>query len=203
MSQNTRISDDWGWFPPLMGTPKSSDEVILVRDGTTYKATQEQMSRADGQGWVWLVDSINTSENKQSISSGTRTQLTINGLGSDTSIEYRDGLPPNIWSDDKFKPSAVGESYLIRLQFMLTQTQSGNNHYADISLDIGDGGSNIIWDSTYSIIKGQGVEAFVSFAIPVFVRDGFYNNGGRFFIEATRNIEIWDRRIMIQRLSKP
>lgn len=174
-----------------------------MRDGAAYKATQAQLSRADGQGWVWIVDSEHTSSNKQSISSDTRTQLTIDGLGADSFSDYRDGLPADIWSNDKFNPAAVGESYLIRLQFMLTQTQGGNNHYADISLDIGDGDSNIIWDSTYSMIKGQGVEAFVTFAIPVFVREGFYTNGGRFFIEATRNIDIWDRRIMIQRLSMP
>ena len=203
MAQNHEIANDWGWFPSLMDTPRHTDEVILMRDGQAYKATQKQMMQADGQGWVWYVDSANTSSNKQSISSGVNTQLTIDKLGGDTFTEYRDGLPADIWNNNTFNPHAVGESYLFRLQFMLSQSSSGSGKYADVSIDIGDGGENVIWDSTYSIIKGQGVDAFVSFTIPVFVREGFYNNGAKFYIEANVDIDIWDRRIMIQRMSQP
>lgn len=203
MAQNHEIANDWGWFPSLMDTPRHTDEVMLMRDGQAYKATQKQLMQADGQGWVWYVDSANTSSNKQSISSGVNTQITIDKLGGDTFTEYRDGLPADIWNNNTFNPQAVGESYLLRLQFMITQTQGGNDHYADVSLDIGGGESNVIWTSTYSMIKGQDVSAFVSFTIPVFVRESFYYNGGKFYIEASSNIDIWDRRIMIQRMSQP
>ena len=204
MSINHKLSNDWVWFESLKGTPQPSDEVVIVRNGRAYKATQRQLMQADGQGWVWVVDSANTSASKQSILSGNRTALTIDGLGADSFSTYRDGLPNNIWGSDKLNPAAVGESYLLRLQFSITQTGSGNNKYAEVSFDIGDGGGpNVVWTQTHPLIKGQSAIENVSLTLPVFCREGFLSNGGKFYIEANTNINIWDRRIMIQRMSQP
>lgn len=202
MSENIKMQNAWGWFPPYKGTPGRASEVALWEGGVVYRATQDQMRRADGRGWVWLTDSVHTTSNRQAIAADTRTEITIDGLGAATDTRFRDGLSLDVWADDKLRPQAVGETYLIRLQMKISPTASSAGEYYEIDLDVG-GALGVIWEASNSMVKGQSVTDFISVTIPVFCLETFFANGGSFNFTGSVGVQLWDKAILIQRMSQP
>jgi hypothetical protein len=196
------LQDSWQWLTPYKGTPPRTSEVTLWDDGNLYRATQDQMRRADGRGWVWITDGTNTSGNKQSITADTRTLITIDGEGAATDTRFRDGLSLAVWSDDALRPQDTGETYMLRLQMKISPTTSSAGEYLELDLDVG-GDLGIIWQNSQTIPKGQGVTDFISVSIPVFCLETFFTNGGQFYFTSSVPVNLWDKAIMIQRMSQP
>lgn len=203
MAANTNIQDDWQWFPDYQGPLTNGDQFIIVKDGVSYKATREQVRQGMGLGWVWYTDSQHTSAAKQSITADTRTLITINKLGAATETRFRDGIPVETYNSNTLFPQAVGETYELRLQFKISPTASSAGEYIVVDLDIGDGGSVLIYESTRPLAKGQGVTDFVTLPIPIFCLETFFANGGKFYITPSVGIQLWDKAIFIQRVSQP
>lgn len=202
MSQNTRLSDDWPWFPPYNGTPSAAAEVPLWENGRVYRATQAQMRRADGRGWLWYTDATHTAASKQSISADARTLFTVDGAGAATDTRFRDGLPVSVWASNTLQPQAAGESYSLRLQYKAQPAVSGAGEYITLQLDIG-GTLATIYEETRPILKGSSVVSSFVYAIPVFCLETFFANGGQFYVTPSANITLWDKAIFILRTSQP
>lgn len=155
-------------------------------------------------GWVNLSDSQYTQDSPLSVSAISKTQITIDSLGSATNQEYADGLHASIWEENRFKPFARGEAYSIRLTFTVAQATSGSGHFITVDADIGTDQSPFLTASqSVPLIKGQGVPALVTIAIPFFCLDTFGKNGARLFLTPSVDITAWGFGIFIQRTFTP
>lgn len=200
MSENREIANDWGWFPPYGGTPLSSDETIIVSEGVAYRATMQQMRRADGRGWVNIADAAHTEVSPQSITSGNRTLLTLDALGATTNYDYRDGIPTDVWSGDKFHAQASGETYMLRLTMIVDPATGASGNYLDLEVDIGSPIGQI-YQTVTPLLKGAASR--FSFAIPIFALNTFLANGAEFYVTSNVNCDIWGKALFIQRMSQP
>lgn len=200
MSENHEIANDWDWFPPYKGTPLSSDEVILVSEGVVYAARVSQLRQSDGRGWINISDSEHTEASPQAVSKDTRTLLTLDALGATTNYTYRDGLHQDTWSNDTFFAQEVGETYLLRPSFIVDPATGASGNYLEIELDIG-APVGVIFQFTVPLIKND--PSRFSFTIPTFALDTFLANGAKFYVTPNVNCDIYDKALLIQRMSRP
>lgn len=155
-------------------------------------------------GWINVADGQYTSGAPLAISAGVKTQITIDGNGAATNREYANGMQSDAWSDNKFKPSDVGECYNLRLTATITQASSGSGHFATFDADIGtDGSPNIAVSQPVPLVKGQGNPTILSIAAPFFTLQAFGLRGARLFITPSVDVTMHGAEIFIQRTFKP
>jgi hypothetical protein len=159
-----------------------------------------------GTGWCNHFDNQYTSLSKLPVTAGTRTKVTNNSLLSNIT-EY---LPPDAsgcwWnpSTNKFMPSNVGDFYIVRFQFRCDST-AVQGAYVLTELDISDpgvSGSNIVWQHTSALVRGQGIEHTFCLTIPAFTMQTFVTNGGEFYITPSHDTNFWDFGIIINRIHR-
>ena len=153
-------------------------------------------------GWTLQDDAAHTSAAPLAIAATTRQLMTIDGFGSGTNTTYRPAIMENIWANDRINPIVEGETYSLRLDFILrpSVTTAG---YATLDLDIGSGSQINIVSRRIDLSKGSGVEHDISVAFPIFCLATFNANGGRFFITPTINVDLYDKSIFIERSYVP
>lgn len=155
-------------------------------------------------GWINVADSQYTQGAPRTILSGVRTQLTVNGGGATTEMRFADGLPPDAWDGNKFKPVAVGEAYLLRVVCTVSQSTSGSGHYVTFEADIGtDAVPFVTAAQSVPLIKGQGLPTLVTVTGPFFCLETFGRNGMRVFVTPSTDITLWGAAIFIQRTFRP
>lgn len=155
-------------------------------------------------GWVNVADSQYTSGSPLAITGGSSAQITINGLGAATNTTYADGMHSDVWSENRFKPFALGEAYTLRLTLTAVQATSGSGHYVTFEADIGtDAVPFISASQSVPLIKGQGVPTLITIAAPFFCLDTFGRNGARLFLRPSVDITAYGFAIFIQRTFQP
>lgn len=153
-------------------------------------------------GWLLFADGQHTVGSPQAVTADTSTLITIDGLGSGTEDEFRRGINNDVWSDNTLRPNAVGESYLIRLNMRVSKAVS-NDAYLEVDLGIGENFATLVADERRPLTKGSGAQDNISLTFPVYCLSEFGRNGGRFFVVASENVNIWNKSIFIQRLFTP
>lgn len=187
---------NWPEIPSATEDQKrAADLLIRTDDG------RELRTGYDG-GWLNIADATHDVDNKQAISADTSTLMTIDGEGDTTENRYRRGLDLDVWSDDTFRPRAVGEAYMVRITMRAAKATSQDTTI-ELDLGIGTGFATIISDERRPMTKAQGVGDVLSFVYPIFCLETFGTFGGRFFIRASRNITVWNKAIFIQRTHSP
>lgn len=156
----------------------------------------------EGPGWVYYKDSVYDNASRLSITSGTRTLFSVDGLGSGTETSYRDTLPTDLWDSNTINPSAVGEAYSVRMGFEAAPTVTGDG-YIEVQLDIGSGSEINIVESRLTLQKGSGVTHKFSYTASIFCLTTFNTNGGKIYLTPSINCEIWDKNIYLQRTYSP
>mgnify|MGYP000090661691 FL=1 len=155
-------------------------------------------------GWVNVADSQYTAGSPLAITGGVRTQLTINGLGATTNKLFANGMPQDVWSDNRFKPSDIGECYNLRLTATVTQAQAGSGHHVTFEADIGTEEAPFIAASqSIPLNKGNGVPSLITISAPFFTLGTFGLNGARLFLTPSVNVTVHSMAIFIQRTFKP
>lgn len=155
-------------------------------------------------GWANFADSQYTPASPLAISAGVKTRLTIDGLGAATNTQYSNGMHSDVWSNDTFKPFAVGEAYNIRLTLTVSQESSGTGHFVTFEADIGAEGSPFVAASqSVPLTKGQDVDTLVTISAPFFCLDTFGMNGGRLYLIPSVDVTIHSAAIFIQRTFTP
>jgi len=193
-----RLSEIIRSIRPATFAEKSSASIAGVSGGIDVTLPYLQ------SGWVNIADSQYTAGSPLAISGGVRTQLTINGLGATTNKAFSDGMPSDVWSDNRFKPSDIGECYNLRLTCTVTQTTSGTGTYVTFEADIGtDGASFIAATESVSLLKGQGVATQMTISAPFFTLETFGRNGARLYITPSVDVSVYGLAIFIQRTFKP
>jgi hypothetical protein len=155
-------------------------------------------------GWANYADSQYTSGAPLAIAAGAKTQLTINGAGAATNTAYANGMPADVWSGNRFRPSGLGEAYNVRITATVTQSSSGAGHYVTFDADIGTDETPFMSASqSIPLIKGQGVPTLVTLAAPFFCLDTFGRNGARFYLTPSVDVQVYGAAVFIQRTFKP
>lgn len=191
-----------------------SDIIQSIRPATFAEKTGARLAGVAGgldvtlpypqAGWVNIADSQYTVGAPLTVLSGVKTQLTINGLGAATTRAYADGMHSDVWSDNRFKPFALGEAYNLRVTCTIAKSTSGTGHYVVFDADIGtDVAPFLSASQSVPLVKGQGVATLLTIAAPFFCLDTFGRNGARLFITPSTDITIWGAAIFIQRTFTP
>lgn len=155
-------------------------------------------------GWVNVADGQYTSGAQLAITAETKTQITINGAGATTNTQYANGMHGDVWSDNRFKPAAVGECYNLRLTCVVTQAQSGSGHYATFDADIGTDETPFLAASqSVPLIKGNGVATLMTISAPFFTLGTFGLRGARLFLTPSVDVTLHSAAIFIQRTFRP
>lgn len=155
-------------------------------------------------GWVNVADGQYTAGSPLAIAATVKTQITIDGMGATTNRAYANGMHSDVWSDNRFKPSAIGEAYTLRLTCILTQATSGAGNYATFDADIGtDEAPFIAASQSVPLIKGNGVPTLITIAAPFFTLGTFGANGARLFLTPSVDVTLHGAAIFIQRTFKP
>jgi len=157
---------------------------------------------AGGTGWIYQADSLHTTGSRQTISAGTRTLLTVDGLGATTEEGFSNTLPVDLWDTNTINPAAIGEVYSLRLGMSVAPTVVGDG-YIELQLDIGSGSQINILNRRLSLQKGNGVEHAFSDGFPIFCLATFNTNGGKFYITPSINVEVWNKSLFLQRTYSP
>lgn len=155
-------------------------------------------------GWVNVADGQYTSGAPLAITAGTKTQITIDGSGATTNTAYANGMHSGVWSDNRFKPAAVGECYNLRLTCIITQTTAGSGHYVTFDADIGtDEAPFMAASQSVPLIKGNGVATLMTVSSPFFTLGTFGLRGARLFLTPSVDVTLNNAAIFIQRTFKP
>lgn len=155
-------------------------------------------------GWVNVADGQYTQASPLSILANTKTQITIDGNGTTTNRNYANGMQADVWSDNRFKPSDIGECYTLRLTAVITQESSATGPFALFEADIGtDEVPFITAAQPVPLIKGQGNPTVLTIAAPFFTLATFGLRGARLFITPSVDVTLHSAAIFIQRTFKP
>lgn len=155
-------------------------------------------------GWVNIADGQYTSGAPLAVTASAKTQITIDGAGATTSTIYANGMHGDVWSDNRFKPNAIGEAYNLRLTAIVTQTSAGSGHYVTFDADIGtDEAPFVAASQSVPLIKGNGVATLMTVAAPFFTLGTFGLRGARLFLTPSVDVTLHGAAIFIQRTFKP
>jgi hypothetical protein len=186
----------WDTIPDATEDNKrAADMLIRMDDG------QERRTKYDG-GWMYLADSVHTSDNKQAVTADTLTHVTIDGLADGSTTDFRRGVPLDVFGNSTMQPLATGETYEINLTFRASKATSTDT-FVEVDVGIGSDYSTIIARDRRALTKGSGIEDFVFFNGTLFATEPFTRYGARFFLNASENVSIWDKAIFLQRTHSP
>lgn len=193
-----RLSEIINAIRPATFAEKARATLAAVADGNDVAVPYPH------SGWVNIADSQYTLGSPLAISAATKTQITVDGLGPTTNTTYADGMPASVWSDNRFKPSALGDAYNVRMTCTMAQATSGTGHYVTFDADIGTDETPFMASSqSIPLIKGQGVATLLTLSAPFFCLDTFGRNGARFYLTPSTDITAWGFAIFIQRTFTP
>lgn len=193
-----RVSD----LPELLD-PVNNDEFLVVDvsdttsspEGTTKKLSLATLfNKSQFFGWANYEDSQYTELSPQSFPAGVRTLLTNNTGGAQTNEEYLNEPSP-LWANDKIMPAQIGDAYDLRISFKAKSATADN--FLTLELDIGDGSPVVIFGESRRLLKTAGTENRVAFAIPIFALDTFILNGGKIYVTANADIDVYETGILL------
>lgn len=162
-----------------------------------------ELQRVDYGGWMFWKDSLHTEASPQVVTSGTRTLFTVDGLHSSTVTSYRNLIPENLFSGSAMWPPSAGESYTVRLDLSIVRNSVSQNEYMDVVLDIGDQTPLEIVSHRVDLVRGSGNVHDITLVFPVFTAAPFVNNGGRFYMTPTDEVEVYSKAILLRREYAP
>ena len=186
-----------------IGTTANDGTGDSLRDGGD-KINDNFIELYNIHGWGYYQDA-ETTPATQTFNT-TPSKIQIDGAGANSETDY---LPLEIrgsgdlWdsTNDEITPIGVGDSYSMRLDFVV-DSESGNPNDIFIQLDIGGGASPTIAIVERYVTAGKGTPYKVSVGFPIFTLGTFNTNNGQIFISTdTGSITVGARAIFLSRIS--
>jgi len=225
-ANNTRIVQALGGADSIQSyiEVKIDDVVLAQQDVTIYASASNVFSAAAAQvpsalttsdigvsvqpyqihppGWAQYEDSVYTSSNKLAVTAGTRTMITIDGLGANTNKSYLPSGVSDFWdaTNSEITPENIGDSYDVRFDFVADPGQTTESVL--VELDIGDGNPSIVIVSTNAAFP-ESQEQPMSVNFSIFSLATFVANGGKIYVTPTSNFDFWDFSVFIKRDFSP
>lgn len=155
-----------------------------------------------GHGWTMHHDGEYHPTNKRVITAGTKSQVTIDNLGTFTDITNIEEDFSPLWNPvtNLLEPTDPNGAHDFRFSF--ASDTSSNNNFIEFDIDIG-GGVGTFYQETRSYVKGTGIENRFTFTFPAFVSQTFVDNKGTFSITPNGTANFWDFRLFIINTYKP
>lgn len=153
-------------------------------------------------GWGYYQDENLSTQ----VFNTTPSKITIDAGGANTNDDY---LPYSIrgvndlWdgANDKIVPISIGDSYNIRLDFIV-DSEIGSPNNINIVLDIGGDVTPTINIVEMYVSAGKSTPYNVSVSFPIFCLTTFDTNGGQIFISTDAgSITVGNKAILITRTS--
>jgi len=160
------------------------------------------------RGWGNYVDDQWDEAGPLQLVADTRTQVLFDTAGA--TIESQ--LPVDILEDpDPARRTMVdgdnslilgrnGDAYLVTIEFKAKPTNA-NSTILEADIDIG-GGIPPLYGRTFTFPKGVNVEKNVTFTTSIYTLNTWEANGGKFYLKGSNTFDIYDFRIVMNRLYK-
>lgn len=145
-------------------------------------------------GWNDISDSQYTSGAPRAIASGTRTQLTNNGLAVQ-SDSTRLGA---IWATNQFNINDLNALYSIRLAYKAKTAAPAGTPYIITTEFQSDTGSLVVASKT-EFIKGGGAVNHVGGDYPIYIGSAINNAPLKIFVTADTAVNIYDIGLVVSR----
>ena len=161
-------------------------------------ATEDQAT--GGSGWAFYDDSTLTSGSPLTIAN-TRSQITIDGLGSSTDKTQLPADVTDFWLGNEITPENAGDAYELRIDFKASV--NAVNSYCLLQLDIGDETPINIVNRTITFPRGQNIVHDISVGFGIFSGSTFLANGGKLFIDTSSagdTVTLYEPGILIARV---
>lgn len=148
-------------------------------------------------GWNDISGNQYTSGSPRAITSGTRTQLTNNGLATQTDISRLGAL----WdtTNNQFLINDLNGFYNLRLNMKVTAAAAAGTPYILLIEAQSDSGSTVIAGTT-QILKGGGYVNQINYSIGFYLGSTINNSPLKLFITPDTNINVYDIGFVIQRV---
>jgi hypothetical protein len=172
-------------------------EINKVTDANMNEIKTSVNKLYDVAGWVEYKDLTNTSSNKQSLTAGQETALTIDGASTIKTYKPLDMGTAELWASNKITPLRLGDTYSIRIDFNAEIANS--NGYFDFGIYI-DGAIGYAIQDTYTFPKGAGTAHRFSLNYTIYCLQTFLTNGGILRINPSHTMLVWDKRIILSRI---
>lgn len=150
-------------------------------------------------GWIDVADSQYTSGAPRSISSGVRTQLTNNGLGSQTDTTRLGAL----WdtTNNQFLINDLNGAYLARINYKVKAAAAAGTPYV-VKLELESSNANTVIASSDFVIKGGNYENAISSTV-LFYSGSFINNYPlKLYVTPDTNVTLYQTGFVVERLYK-
>ena len=175
----------------LVSNPVPDINKVTAEDMNEIKSSVNYLY--DVLGWVEYRDTLNTVDNKQTILASQETLFTIDGNQSILMQAPKDNA---LWVNNKINPIKVGDAYTVRLDFEASITNSDG--FFDIGLFVG-GPVGYAFKNTFRFQKGNNVTHNFSFTALIYTLETFKTNGGQFLVNASHEMSIWNKRVIINK----
>jgi hypothetical protein len=168
---------------------------VIADDLNSLKASINDIY--DAKGWMVYTDIVNDVNNKQTLVSDIDNIITIvdiTPIDDYKPLALGDG---NLWVGNKITPMAIGDTYIMRIDF--SAQISNSNGFFDFKIDINGLIGNIL-TKVETFPRGANVAQRFSFTTNIFCRETFFTNGGNLQINPSHTMLIWDKQITLERI---
>lgn len=179
----------------LISNPANAQNKVSDADMNEIKTSVNALYNV--AGWVEYKDLTNTVSNKQSLTAGQETALTIDGASTIKTYKPLGMGNSELWAGNKITPLALGDAYSIRIDFNADIANA--NGYFDFGIYI-DGAIGYAVQDTYTFPKGSGVAHRYSLNFLIYCLATFLANGGELRINPSHTMQVWDKRIILSRI---
>ena len=179
----------------LIANPANAQNKVSDADMNEIKTSVNALYNV--AGWVEYKDLTNTVSNKQSLTAGQETALTIDGASTIKTYKPLGMATSELWASNKITPLALGDAYQIRIDFQADIANA--NGYFDFGIYI-DGAIGYAVQDTYTFPKGSGVAHRYSLNFLIYCLATFLANGGELRINPSHTMQVWDKRIILSRI---
>lgn len=149
-------------------------------------------------GWASYEDTTHTSGSPQALTGGTRAEWTNDG--STANETYSPG-GATLWGSDRITPSALGESYVVRVDFTINPGTAGGAVKLDV--DVGSapfsGTSDVIIEGSQLLALGSAIQS-VSWTFQTSCLSSMLANGAAIGIVSSVAADVYDKKITISRI---
>ena len=179
----------------LISNPANAQNKVSDADMNEIKTSVNALYNV--AGWVEYKDLTNTVSNKQSLTAGQETALTIDGASTIKTYKPLSMGNSELWAGNKITPLALGDAYQIRIDFQADIANA--NGYFDFGIYI-DGAIGYAVQDTFIFPKGAGVAHRYSLNFLIYCLATFLANGGELRINPSHTMQVWDKRIILSRI---
>lgn len=181
----------------ILARPEPRKNLVTGADLNEIK--EKHNGLIDSFGWAEFRDTQHTDASRQSLLANQDNKVTINSGATILSQAPTGG--EGLWDivDNKIRPIKIGDSYNVRVDFKAAI--SSNDGFFEFSVNIG-GAIGVALAELKVFPKGQGVVHNFSIDFPIYTLDTFVANGGELIINPSHSMTIFDKRIILFKLSE-